>query len=360
MTSSDPGVVGAVPADWEPLIAALRSARTVVLAGHVNPDADALGSTFGIGLALREVGIEVHVSYPGMQRESGRALLPSSLSWLPGTELLVTADELWPSPDVAISCDVSSPDRLGELYPLLSKAGLFAAIDHHQSYTGFADVAVIDSLAPATTVLALELIDRLGVEVSVDIATCLYAGLSTDTGSFRWAATNAGAHEMAARLHRVGIDHAAITRRLYDERPFAEWGMIGAALGRAKLEPAAVGGMGLLWTSVLAEDRLRRGLAEQSAEGVVDALRRTAGAEVAAVLKQLNDHSWKVSLRSNGRVDVGAACLDLGGGGHRCAGGYTVVSDDSMESAEPIRFVAAVISQLRAVLNLRAVAAPNG
>lgn len=356
MTAVDKHAGGPVLADWEPIIAALRSARTVVLAGHVQPDADALGSALAIGLALRELDIEVQVSYPGMRHGVRGVVLPTSLSWLPGLELVVAADELWRRPDVAISCDVSSPDRLGELYPLLRAATLFAAIDHHQSYTGFADAAVVDPTAPATTVLALELIDRLGVEISVDIAACLYAGLSTDTGSFRWAATNAAAHEMAARLHRVGIAHDVIARRLYDERPFEEWGMVGAALGRATLEQGAVGGLGLLWTSVLAQDRLPRGLAEQSADVVVDALRRTAGAEVAAVIKESDDHSWKVSVRSNGRVDVGAACFGLGGGGHRCAGGYSVVPNDAAGSADPMRFVAVAIAQLRAALGQRAAA----
>lgn len=340
------------PAEWDKIVAALTSARTVTLAAHVQPDADALGSALAIGMALVGLGAQVQVSYPGMELnpDGDGTTLPAALAWLPGIELVVPAVELRPSVDVAVSCDVSSSDRLGELYEILRRADLFAAIDHHQSYTGFADVAVIEPTAPATATLALELIDRLGAEVTTDIATCLYAGLSTDTGSFRWAATDAEAHLMAARLHGIGIRHDEIARALYDERPFTEWGMIGAALGRAMLEPEALDGLGLAWTYVGLGDRSERGIKESATEVVVDALRRTAEAEVTAVVKESDDGSWRVSVRSRGAIDVGDACLSLGGGGHRCAGGFTAKPTEGDSERNAGEMAVRLVAQLRSVL----------
>ena len=108
--------------------------------------------------------------------------------------------------------------------------------------------------------LVEELVRRLDVELDADIAACLYAGLVTDTGAFRFASTTAETHELAARLLRTGIRHDLITRRLLDTHPAGWLGMVGAALARARLEPAAVGGLGLVWTETRPAELAAAGL----------------------------------------------------------------------------------------------------
>jgi phosphoesterase RecJ-like protein len=172
-------------------------------------------------------------------------------------------------------------------------------------------------------VLALDLVDRLGVELDAELAEPIYAGLVTDTGSFKYAATTPHTHEVAARLLATGLRHDLVSRRIYDDEPFGAVRLLGAALDRAVLEETAVGGLGLVWTLVTAADRAAYDLPMDAAERVIDTLRIATEAEVACVLKEDDAGDWRVSMRSKGRVDVSAVALGLGGGGHRFAAGFT-------------------------------------
>jgi phosphoesterase RecJ-like protein len=304
--------------DWDRLVARLRAAESVLLVAHVNPDADALGSALAAGLAMRQLGIPAVVSF-----DESPFRVPRSLAWLPGSEILVPV-ELTPTRlDVAVSFDASAIERLGRLGAVCRGAQLFAAVDHHRSYTGFAQISLVDVTAPAAAVLALELVDRLGAVLTKDIATCIYAGVTTDTGSFQFAGTTADTHRLVARLHDAGIEHDLIARAVFADRPFASLQLLGRALDHAQLDTSALGGLGLVSTWVSLADRRELGLHLDAAESIIDTLRETSQAHVAVVLKEGDDHVWRVSTRSKGVIDVSAVCGDLGGGGHRSAAGYS-------------------------------------
>lgn len=306
------------PADWDQLIGELRAANGVLCIAHVSPDGDALGSAMSAALAMRQVGIEAFVSFD--EEPFG---LPASLGWLPGQEVLCAPSEVPPSVDMAISFDASDLARLGRLGDLALQLPSFAAIDHHRSYTGFAKTSVVDVTAPATAVLAMELCDRLEAELTKDIASCIYVGLTTDTGSFRFAGTTAKTHYLAARLHESGIAHDQIARAVFDTASFDAVKLLGLAIDRATLVPTAVAGNGLVWTVLTHADRVALNLPLDAAEPIIDTLRITAEAEVAVVLKEGDDGIWRVSTRSKGIVDLGEVCSNLGGGGHRFAAGFS-------------------------------------
>ena len=308
-------------AEWDKAVAALSGPAEVVLAGHVNPDADALGSMLALALALRARGIRVLPSF------SAPFVLAESLAGLPGVELLVPPEQLPAAPDLFVTLDTGSADRLGSLAPLVPAAAEVLVVDHHASNTRFGSLHLVDAAAPATAVLVEELVRRLGVDPDADIAACLYAGLVTDTGSFRFAATTAETHELAARLLRTGIRHDLITRRLLDTHPAGWLRMVGAALARARVEPAAAGGLGLVWTDTRQAEMTAAGLGPDQAESVIDLVRTAAEAEVAVVCKESAGGGWTVSMRSKGRVDVSAAAVSLGGGGHRYAAGLSSAAD---------------------------------
>ena len=309
----------ALPSPSDPVAAVLHAAveerATVVLAGHVQPDADALGSTLALAEALRRQGARVLATFPGP------FTLPASLGWLPGAEGLVPSSAVPRSPDVFVSLDAASPARLGELAPLLDDARTSVVVDHHASNPGFGGVRLVDPHAPATVVLVADLLDCLGVTVDAPLATCLYAGLAADTGSFRFGNTRPHTHELAARLLATGIDHAAISQRLFDTAPFGWLGLLSAVTGRAVLEPEV--GAGLVWTWASTAEAAEHGLPGEQLEALVDVVRATAEADVACVLKGQDDGSWSVSLRSRGGTDLARVALTLGGGGHRLAAGYT-------------------------------------
>ena len=313
--STRPGLAEAVAV----LARAGSTGATVVLSGHVQPDADALGSVLALAAGLRQLGAHPVPTFPGP------FVVPASLAGLPGAGDLVPAPDVPPSPEVFVSLDVSSPERLGELAGLLEAAGTSLVVDHHASNPGFGDVRVVDGHAPATVTLVAELLDGLGVPFDAVIAGCLYAGLAADTGSFRFGSTRPETHELAARLLRTGIDHAAISQRLFDTAPFGWLQLLSAVTGRAQLDRGV--GHGLVWSWATTTEARGHGLPADQLEALVDVVRATTEADVACVLKGHDDGSWVVSMRSRGRTDVSRVAMELGGGGHRAAAGYTSVLD---------------------------------
>lgn len=311
--------------EWERAVDAVHEASRLLLLGHVSPDGDALGSALAVGLAV--------AAMPGARRVEvsfgdDPFVVPANLSGLPGQHLLVPATEVHPDPDVVLTFDASSIDRLGLLRTVAESAPLLVAVDHHLSYDGFATVSLVDVSAPATAVLADELVSRLGVDLDRDIAACLYTGLITDTGSFRYAGTTPATHALAGRLLATGIAFDEIARQVFDSVPFGYLALLGTALGRCRLVPDAAHGHGMVWTAVLAEDRAEDKLAFDLVEPIIDVVRKASEAEVALVVKEDDVGDLRISMRSKGAVDVSAAASSLGGGGHRYAAGYTATSRD--------------------------------
>jgi phosphoesterase RecJ-like protein len=209
--------------------------------------------------------------------------------------------------------------------PLLHGAVTSIVIDHHASNPGFGTLQLIDPGAPATVTLVADLLDDLGVTLDEQLATCLYAGLAADTGSFRFGSTRPQTHELAARLLATGIDHAAISRRLFDTAPFGWLGLLSVVTGRAVLEPGT--GAGLVWTWSSTAEAAEHGLPGEQLEALVDVVRSAEEADVACVLKGQDDGTWSVSLRSRGGTDLARIAMELGGGGHTLAAGYTSTLD---------------------------------
>lgn len=293
----------------------LSDARTVTLLCHVQPDADTIGSAFALALALDRRGAVPRVAFASPSH------LPESMTGIPGGQFLTAAADVPADADLVVTVDAGSRGRLGALGDRLDGA-VSLVIDHHRSNTFYGTHHVVDASAESTTAVVAELLDAWGVEIDVDIAHCLYAGLVTDTGSFRWV--RPGSHELAERLLATGIDGAAIARRLLDTHPFAWLPMLGSVLATARLVPDAAGSRGLVYAVVRLADSA--GLRPEEVESVVDIVRTTAEAEVAAVFKE-NDAGWAVSLRAKREVDVSLVATALGGGGHKFSAGYTATGD---------------------------------
>ena len=307
---------------WDEAVRLLGTAGQVVLACHVGPDGDALGSMLALGLALRGRGAEVFCSWGEPELN-----VPASLAMVPGQELLVAPAELPEAPELLVTLDTGSLDRLGLLQAQAAAAGNVLVVDHHASNTGFGTVHLVDVRAAATAVLVAELVDRLDVPLDRDIATGIYAGLVTDTGSFKYIATTPAVHLLAARLLETGLRHDLLARALYDTNTLGYVRMLGEALTRVELDASAAGGLGLVWTFTKAADLGRFGVDLPQIEGMIDVVRTAQEAEVALVAKADVDGTVKVSMRSKGQIDVGSICVGLGGGGHLYAAGFTSYDD---------------------------------
>ena len=307
--------------DWSAAVEAIRQhapTGRVLLVCHVNPDGDALGSMLGFGLGLRRLEVaQLQATFPGEFE------VPEPFAELPGLELLVPATSAWAAPDLMIIFDVAAESRLGALVDRLPRAKATVVLDHHASNTGFGEVNLVDPTAAATSVVALQLLDRLDVPLDPSIAECLYVALATDTGSFKFDMTTPRVHEMAARLIATGISPGDISRRIFDSRPFGAMKLFGEVLSRAQLEPEAAAGHGMVWTYVTLDDLARHAQRPYVMDALIDPVRTVAEADVSVLVKQLGEGEWAVSLRSKGAVDVSAVAVSLGGGGHRLAAGFT-------------------------------------
>lgn len=291
----------------------LAAAGEVTLVAHVHPDADTLGAALGLGAALHRRGVRVTVGVAEPAR------VPPSLARLDTFGLLVPPAVVPAAPEVLVACDTADPARLGALRDRLHTAGTSVLLDHHASNPGFGDVRVLDPTVEATVVLVHRVLVAMGVPLDPTVARCLYAGLFTDTRGFRGAGP--AAHRLAAALVEAGAEPEEIVRPL-DEHPFAWLAGLGGVLAATTFEPQDAGGLGVAYARVPA-DVVRR-FRPEDVDGVVDVVRTAAEPEVAAVLKEVGEGRWSVSLRSHGRVDVAAAAAALGGGGHRRAAGATV------------------------------------
>ncbi|SNS34835.1 phosphoesterase RecJ domain-containing protein [Actinomadura meyerae] len=333
--SAAPAVPAGAAADleWDRAVQLIRAAEEICLACHVAPDGDALGSMLALAQALRSLGKRCVASF------GEPFTVPAILRFLPGQELLVEPARVPAAPELMISLDAAGRARLGGLAGHADRAGALVVVDHHASNTGFGGVRLVDPDAAATAVLVEELIRRLGVPLDRDIAQGLYAGLASDTGSFKYPCTTPEVHDLAGRLLTAGVRPDAVSRELWDRAPFGYLQVLAGALARARLERDAAAGLGLVWTTVARADRAARDVEYDQLEGVIDQLRRTDEAEVAVVCKENDRGEWYVSTRSKGAVDVGRACVELGGGGHRTAAAFTM-------GGEP----AAIIDRLRAAL----------
>ena len=312
------------------LAAACRERRTVVLAGHVSPDGDTLGSALAFHLALGAAGAR---TLPTIGEEPLE--LEPALALLPGVAALVPAADLPPAGevDLLVALDAAGPGRLGAVAGYLDAGVPTIVLDHHDRTVPFGELSLVAPGAAATVQLVALLLDELALPLTRDIATCLYVGLVTDTGRFSYEATGPDAHLLGARLLAAGVDHATWTQRLFETRRLDDLALLARGLGRAGF----VAEVALVHTHLSPEDLA---LADAgSAEGLIDLLRTADVAEVALTLRPAPEGGWRGSLRSRGRVDVGRVAAALGGGGHRLAAGF--------DAAGP---AAAVVEQVVALL----------
>ena len=286
--------------------------RTVGIAGHVNPDGDAVGSCAALCLYLKK-------NRPDITRVDLYLEAPKpELMFLKGVPEALTEIGAFTEYDLFITCDVSDYERIAVAAPLFDKAVKRLAIDHHVSNAGFADINYIlpdaSSCAEVLTGLFdMDLIDR-------DIAEALYTGMIHDTGVFQYSNTSPVTMRCAAALMEKGIDFSRIIDDSFNTRTFIQNRLLGYCLQKAA---SLYDGRCIVSSLTLAE---RDALSATSKDHdiVVSQLRLTEGAEAAIFAYETEPGIFKVSLRSNLYLDVSAVAQRFGGGGHVRASGCTV------------------------------------
>jgi phosphoesterase RecJ-like protein len=293
----------------------IDGAGLLALACHVAPDGDALGSTLALHHLARAQGRASLVSWP-----EPLAVAPH-YQFLPGLDLVTKPADFPARPEVMVTFDCGSLERLVELRPAAEaarRAGRLIVLDHHVTNDHFGSLNVIDTTAAATAVVVRRLAQRLGWPLTRDAALCLYTGLVTDTGRFQYDNTTPEVFALARELAEFDLPIAGLTRQLFEEHRFAYLQLVACCLARAELDRD----LRFVATWVTAEDLERFDVSIEETEGLIDLVRRAGEAEVSCVLKE-TPGGVRVSLRAVANVDVGAVATAFGGGGHRFAAGFT-------------------------------------
>ena len=297
-------------ASTQEVVEELRRRPAFVMVSHVKPDGDTLGAGLALGLALKKIGKRVHY----FQQDP----VPRNLRFLPGSSDIsrnvpadLPADTLW------VFCDMSDPARAGAFLPSIDRANILD-IDHHLGNAQFGAFNYVLPQECSTGTCVMHLLRGLGVEIDAGIATCLLTTIMTDTGGFMHSNTTPEVLRASAELMSAGADKEAITREIYANKRLAALKLLGRALDEARVEH----GGSYVW-SFVDDSMLKACEADgEDTEEIVNHLRSIEGVDVAALFKAL-EGEVRVSLRSNGKVNVQAAAARLGGGGHFRASGLT-------------------------------------
>lgn len=306
------------PTAFQQIRQAIAGARRILVASHLRPDGDALGCTLAMTLHLMEGG-------PGREvfawNEDG---CPEKFRYLPRWELITRPED---SPqrgkdfDVLIALDTSVKNRLGTVLDNTGRIGTLINLDHHISNEGYGDINHIDPSAPATGQVLFDYFRATGARITPDIATNLYAAISTDTGSFQYPGTSPHTFETAAELVRLGVNVPEISVAIYDSMPRRCLELLRHALNDAEFSPDGRA----VSTSLTLEDQRRMGLAAEDNEGLINHFRAVDSVVCAVFFEELPEGKVRVSARSKDpRVDVCQICRAFGGGGHPQAAGARV------------------------------------
>jgi|Deesub1362A_J573_1020465.scaffolds.fasta_scaffold00044_84 phosphoesterase RecJ-like protein len=291
--------------------AELRRARKPVLAGHVLPDGDSIGSTLALGFMLEQLGATVTMV--------SQDQIPTTYRFLPGVDRIHIGSVPEGPFDCLVALDCSVPERVGQaVQPLLSQPGVRVInIDHHVSAVPFADYNYIDPSAAAVGEIVFDLAELLGVELTADISICLYTAIVTDTGSFRYENTSPGTHRRVARLIEQGLGVGAINTQIYDEKPLAAVKLLHRVLGTLTVSECGR----FAWLKLTRAMEAECGAGQVEAEDLINYARTIQGVEVGILFREMPEGRIKVGFRSKRLVDVSRLAATFGGGGHPRAAG---------------------------------------
>ncbi|MDF2439306.1 MAG: bifunctional oligoribonuclease and phosphatase NrnA [Abditibacteriota bacterium] len=293
---------------------AIDAHDSFLIAAHVGPDGDAIGSGLALQQAIRACGKEAWT----ISTDS----VPVSCRFLPDWQSVSSAPPRQPQCAIIIDCD-GSRDRVAAPYHFVQNAKFRVLIDHHRTSKPIFDVNWLDIAMPATAQMIYELLKHLQTPLTPEIAQCLLCGLSTDTGNFRFSNTTPACLRAAADLVESGADPAQIALKLFDERSLEATKLLAIALNKMQVDCDGE----LMWTTLTTQDFQSVLVGDESSENVVNILRNVRGARLAIVMRERADETGpitRVSVRADPQLRADLFCAQFGGGGHAAAAGCRV------------------------------------
>jgi phosphoesterase RecJ-like protein len=294
----------------------------VLLATHTNPDGDAIGSLIAMGLALETLSKRIT-----LYNENH---LPAVYRFLPAVDRVVEQLRTVDRYDTAIILDCSELERIGKAASRVRRIPTIINIDHHITNTSFGNYQLVETTASSTAEILYHLIKKMAVPFNLDIATLIYTGILTDTGSFRFSNTNQASFTICQEMVGMGVNPHDIAKHVYGTY----------SLGRIKLLNLALDSIEISKNGKLSMMTLTRKMFEETGtqtedlDGMINYAKRIEDVKVAVLIQQnlngteksANPNLFHVSLRSDGTIDVAEIASAFGGGGHSSAAGFSIES----------------------------------
>jgi len=305
--------------DWARFAELIDAPRQFLLTTHVRPDCDALGSTLAMAGILERLGKEARVVV-GYE-------VPPNLHWIdPGRKILCLGEDIsrdaLKNVEVLMVLDTSAWAQVKHMEEVIrSSTALKIVVDHHLSSDDLGAEMFKNTSAEATGRLVVEAAEHLGVELTPELATPLFAAVATDTGWFRFASTRSDTYHLAARLVDAGASPHAIYGELYEKETLARLRLVGRAMARVETD---LDGQ-LVYSWIEREDFDAVGALPTDSEDVINMMLSVGGTKVAIILVEQIGGGFKISFRSRCHVDCSRLAEQFGGGGHQAAAGAMIL-----------------------------------
>jgi len=286
----------------------------IFITGHVNPDGDALGAAFCLKILLQKENIEADINFDIANT------LPSNLDHLP-YELITK--KLQSSYETVFVFDCGNPSRLGKYEGIVLKAKNIIVIDHHIDPT-FGSLQIIDSEAASTTQVLYRQLLKEKFVIDKDMADCLLTGLITDTGRFQYPNTTIEVFNIASDLLKQGADISSISENIYGSIEFNALKLQSEVINRIIFDKD----IKFTYSTIYQKDYKKYNIDAEETDFLIDVVRLVRGADVALLLKEQVDGTFKGSLRSRNNFNVQELSAIFDGGGHKAASGFSSTSSE--------------------------------
>ena len=302
----------------DPIINQIKKAQKIIVTSHSDPDGDAVSSLLAMGLALSH--LDKNITF------YNASPIPAVYRFLPSVERISSHFEPIGSYDAALILDCGDLTRIGQASAVISRIPVIINIDHHISNTGYGDLQLIDPDACSTAEIVYRLINALHVRIDKDMATSIYTGILTDTGSFRFSNTNQAAFAISQEMTELGVDPHHVAQRVFGTYSLERIKLLNLALD--SLEISKNGKLSIMTVTKAMFDFTET--QPEDVDGMINYARRIQDVKVAALIQEQRKGTtesdslrrFHVSLRSDGTVDVAAIAGAFGGGGHTSAAGF--------------------------------------
>ncbi len=304
------------------IIKQLKASKSVLVATHVNPDGDAIGSLLAMGLALESLNKQTT-----LYNESP---IPAVYRYLPYVRQITDHLENPDSFDTAITLDCGTLARIGEAAHVMDMIPVVINLDHHPTNSRFGDYHLVDPSACSTSEIVYRVIKKLGVTITKTMAIAIYTGILTDTGSFRFSNTNQAAFDICREMVKTGVEPYDVAQQVYGTYSLGRIKLLNRALDSIEISKNGKLSIMTLTRRMMAET----GTHSEDIDGMIHYARRIEDVRVAALIQELKNDGrhngdakkYHVSLRSDGGIDVAAIASSFGGGGHTTAAGFNIES----------------------------------